>query len=167
MILSDFPMFVGVKWLKYSCNVTRTTTYEKWPDPSPNERPTFRVPNGQGHSCYTGYTFSSERGFEGTGHSVRYGKDLSGYYEITPTYVRKFADPVDDGSGNVTFSMVKIDYANEKTTTTYSKGGTGYGAIYADTRELPEDGQLIEGSADGTYCVIKVGGSFYYYEKSI
>lgn len=167
MILSDFPMFVGVKWLKYSCNVVTNTTYEQWPDPSPNARPVFGLPNGIGHSCYTGYTFSRERGFEGTGHSVRYGKDLTGYYQVAPDYVRMFADPVDDGSGNITFYMVKIDYASVRTTTTYSKGETGYGAIYADPRELPEDGQLIEGSADGKYCVIKVGGTFYYYEKSI
>ena len=74
---------------------------------------------------------------------------------------------MDKGTGWINYKCDNVAHAIKTVTTIYSKGDTSYGSIYVDKNEMPEDGQLIEGSADGAYCVIKVGGSFYYYEKSI
>lgn len=47
----------------------------------------------------------------------------------------------------------------------YRKGNTCYGEITAPDGALPEDGTLIEGSANGSYCVLKIGSTYYYYVK--
>lgn len=166
MIISDFPVFLGVKWLKYSCNAVTTKTYSQKPPEyvTPGYAPRTRT-NSSSYSVYTGYTFSEKSGFEGTGHTMCRGNALSGYYEVSDTQVVRYANETNNGNGTTNYSCPIIAEASEYSKTTYSKGGTDYGAVYVDKNELPESGQLIEGSASGSYCVIKVNGTIYYYEK--
>jgi hypothetical protein len=166
MILSDFPVFLGVKWIKYSCNAVTTTTYDQKPPEYVTQGYTPRSrKNSDSYSAYTGYTFSEKSGFEGTGHVMCRGNALSGYYEVGDVLVVRYDNETDGGNGNTNYQCPIIAEAYAHSKTTYSKGGTGYGAVYADKDELPDDGQLIEGSANDSYCVIKVDGTIYYYEK--
>jgi hypothetical protein len=166
MILSDFPMFVGVKWIKFDCKVTTQTTYTQ-------EIP-MKIELDINHSTdryeysYSDYYFTTANGFIG-GTRIRHdnGKNMTGYH-VTDTDVFVYGNnKVDLGNGWINYKCENVAHARKTVTTIYSKGDTIYGSIYADKNEMPEDGQLIEGSADGAYCVIKVGGAFYYYEKSI
>lgn len=166
MILSDFPMFIGVKWLKYSCNVVTDTTYTQ----SNISTYVMKKTENTYHMSryYTNYIFSEKYGFEGRDAQDRYGGQATGCYYVTDTVVWQYANPTyfEDQVGQYTqYTCPRVAEATKHTTTTYSKGGTGYGAVYVDKDDLPEDGQLIEGSADGAYCVIKVGNTTYYYEK--
>jgi hypothetical protein len=49
--------------------------------------------------------------------------------------------------------------------TVYSKGEVSYGAVVAEKDALPENGTLVSGSPYGSYCVIEINGTCYYYEK--
>jgi hypothetical protein len=48
----------------------------------------------------------------------------------------------------------------------YSKGSTSYGLVTAPEGSFPEGGTLIEGSATGSYCILLVNGTYYYYVKN-
>ena len=50
--------------------------------------------------------------------------------------------------------------------TIYYKGSTSYGNIFVPEGELPENGKLIEGSATGTYCILQIDSTYYYYERA-
>ena len=161
----DIPF--GVKWLKYSCNVVTNTTYTKQAIPS--NIPMNRTENSNHRIiCYSDYIFAEDRGFEGRNKHECYGNQATGYYYVDDTDVYQYANPTysENEFGQYTHytNCPHIAEAAKRTTTTYSKGGTGYGAIYVDKNELPESGQLIEGSADGEYCVIKINDTCYYYE---
>lgn len=45
------------------------------------------------------------------------------------------------------------------------KGDTHYGSFEVEEGELPESGKLIEGSATDSYCILDVGGTYYYYVR--
>ena len=85
MILSDFPMFVGVKWIKFACKVTTQTTYTQH---IPTE---FKLDiNESADSAeysYSDFYFTTEHGFTG-GTLVRHdnGKNMTGYH-VTDTDV--------------------------------------------------------------------------------
>lgn len=170
MILSDFPVFLGVKWLKFDCKVTTQTTFDRHAQPPININ-FYRTENSNHQViCYTDYIFSEQTGFTGTNsHKIR-GDQLTGYYYVDSEDVVEYANPTyseNQGGQYTRYDCIWIAHATRRTTTIYSKGGTGYGAVYADKDELPADGQLIEGSASDAYCVIRTGGNYYYYEKSI
>lgn len=169
MILSDFPVFLGVKWLKFNCNVVTTTTYEQWVYPS-NIPLRIRHYDNQKHTCYLDYYFTTDYGFIGSNEQKCYGNAMTGYY-VSSDSVYQYGTGEYVGSdygGPVTeYLCPMVAGATRHTTTTYSKGGTSYGAVYADKNDLPADGQLIEGSANDAYCVIRTGGTYYYFEKSI
>jgi hypothetical protein len=164
MILSDFPMFVGVKWLKFDCKVTTKTTYT---ETIPMElKLNINHPANEPTYSYSDYYFTTDSGFSG-GTNIRHenGRNMYGYH-VTDTNVYIYEnDKVDSGTGWITYNCRNVAHADKTVTTIYSKGDTIYAPIYIDDNELPESGQLIEGSANDSYCVIKVDGTIYYYEK--
>ena len=164
MIISDFPVFLGVKWLKFDCRVTTKTTYTdagfKLIDLHINQ------PADEYAYSYADYYFTTDQGFIGT-NQIRHnnGKNMTGYH-VTDTDVYLYENNgVDLGTGWIKYSCPNVATAYKNVTTTYSKGDTAYTPIYVDKNVLPESGQLIEGSASGSYCVLKVNGTMYYYEK--
>lgn len=166
MILSDFPVFLGVKWSKFDCKVTTKTTYT---ETTPTLF-TFSInqPADKYAYSYADYYFTTDQGFIGR-NEIKHdnGKNMSGYL-VHDTDVWAYENNgVDLGTGWINYTCPNVAKAYKNVTTTYSKGSTSYGAVYADKNELPADGQLIEGSANDAYCVIRTGGTYYYYEKTI
>ena len=70
------------------------------------------------------------------------------------------------GHYNYTYSCTIVAKQTRKLVSTeYSQGDTLYDTITVDDEVLPEEGTLIDGSATGSYCVLKIGGNYYYYVR--
>lgn len=152
------------KWAKYSCEITEAhyedtevsdLYFNSWYDSS--------IP------LYDSFEFSSEVGYSGIGLNTFYTTDdlteAVGKYHVTDERVVEITSLVKDNSW--------FDYEGTKVRertyfdTTYSKGSTSYGTVEAETGALPEDGTLIEGSVADGYCVLEIGGAYYYYVMEV
>ena len=161
---TEYDILFGVKWIKFDCKVTTQTTYTQ-------EIPTqFKLNINESADrieySYADYYFTTTNGFIG-GTQIKHdnGKNMTGYH-VTDTDVYEYGnDKVDLGSGWIEYHCKNVAHARKTVTTIYSKGDTSHGSIYADPMELPEEGQLIEGSPSDSYCIIKINGTCYYYER--
>ena len=175
---TGYDISFGVTWKKYNCDVT--TKKDKYIETTQNIGKTSTIQNGepkiseqewQKSTFYTGYTFSQTDGYKGTGAVRLNDPDSVGYYEInSSSQVWKVTSVVyvkEDTTyryHNVTSELV-AECTGGSTYTYYNKGSTLYGEITVDEGALPEDGTILKGSATGSYCVVKVGSTTYYYEK--
>lgn len=161
---TEYDILFGVKWSKFDCKVTTKTTYIETTPTSFTM--SINQPADKYAYSYADYRFTTDQGFIGT-NEIKHtnGRHMTGYHvEDTSVYVYE-DNGTDLGTGWIKYSCSNVAKAYKDVTTTYSKGSTSYGAVYVDKEDLPEEGQLIEGSASGSYCVIKVNGNFYYYER--
>lgn len=167
----------GVTWKKFSCAVT-DAHYTKKTVNSTAISDIATANNVTSTIVWNSYNFSEANGFtcdssqlttiypETADEAVgMYTRKLSGknhlMYEITSCVFTEKSS----GVYSVTTSGRMVARANY-TAESYGKGSTSYGEISVSEGELPEDGTLIEGSADGDYCVLKVGSTYYYYVKN-
>ena len=164
MILSDFPISVGVKWIKYNTTSKTVTTYKEETIYTPEFVYQTRI-STEYFNCSTGYTFSEDGGFRSTGYKQCLGSSMEGYY-VGSTTVHEWSPRIGTNGEYSEYNIKLVAKATQTKKTTYYKGDISYGSIYADKGEFPEEGSLIEGSATGKYCIVKVGGTVYYYEKA-
>lgn len=161
----------GTVWKKWSCKVEEPTS-------------TIYTKTAEGVGgittdslsvdsiIYADYSFWEHGGFEGEGSRYQVGSDqgtitdwIVGYYIVYETEVYKIIS-LDSEDGDVTCEIV--DACEEETVieeTTYSKGSITYGPLEAEEGELPESGVLVDGSATGDYCVLKINDNYYYYVR--
>jgi hypothetical protein len=157
-----------VLWNKYGCNSSYTIT--RYYDPCTMQGVYVKSSNWFNVSVGTGYGFSESSGYYLTGSSNMNSRtnDATGYYSTDDenVYVLSISDTsVFNGSTVYNYNMTAVASCSTEGYYTYSKGSTSYGSIASSSGKLPEDGTLIEGSADGDYCIINVNGNYYYYEK--
>lgn len=160
------PSIPMVTWNKYSA--TSKTSYGTHKTYSPGAggsystslfKPTSQLTVG------TGVSFSTSSGLSLTGSTKIVATDVVGYYyRISSTKAGKISASNTISSGS---QKILVQITNECFSfTTYSKGSTSYGTVQALPGELPEEGTFVSGSATGSYCVVKVGSTNYYYTKA-
>ena len=160
----------GVEWRKYSCDVSSSTYYVYTQDDSDFSLYASETEQTASTWGYPGYLFSPHSGYVMKGVREEYGP-ASGttgtYYASGGTVCMKHICRYDPASGK----YYKSDWIRRATKdgpyyeSIYSKGSTEYGSMRAPEGELPEAGTLVEGDVASDYCVLKVGGTYYYYEK--
>lgn len=168
---SDTPVDTSVTWSKYSVNAIAHSEYvETATTPTPMENVSYW--SDSNFTLYTGYKFSSAFGYSGTGGVQVNGANASGYYHVSNTEVVSIGEmvsesPSDDGTYNICYYSATLEAQATlvEKYLTYNKGTTSYGEISAENGAVPEGGTLIDGSVTGSYCVVTVNGTNYYYEK--
>lgn len=159
-----------VKWKKFSCNVDSETTYEETTSGVGTQYggESLYSTNFTIHA-YSDYEFSESSGFTGVDYYGRVpAADAIGYYDVSDEVVHRIDDVEETTSGGTDYLYIyktTVAKANSYTDTWYEKGSTEYGVVYAAKGKLPEDGEHKNGSATGRYCVLKIDGVYYYYEK--
>ena len=172
-----------VTWNKYTCYQGKSG-YEDMTDVSPNtghshvEGYIYRF--GTSLSAYSDYTLEYD-GYYGNFISMTITSTTSqsevedfitGAYELRDNgnwalvyrYDGVHSFSVDDNSIGIEFDLTEIASAYPENI--YFNQGVFISSIAVPEGELPEDGTLVEGSADGTYCVLEVNGTHYYYTRT-
>ncbi len=122
------------------------------------------------------YYFDEERGFCGVGGGVVETEDevgdAIGKYNVSTESVWLITDAAAEIQyGNYVGFEVAAELValcqQDGYYLKYTPSSTLYDTIEAEEGELPEDGELIEGSADGDYCVLYISDDdeYFYYEK--
>ena len=162
----------GASWGKYSCNVSsgyyteyQESDIEIWESCNLNS-PT---------KVYTSYTFSWDGGIELIGETTvtftssttlktvqrqLEGKYIGGWLRLS--YIKSVLQVQARETDFIVYGIYDSIYA-DWTPPEYNKGNTLYDSLTAPEGELPEDGTLIEGSYEEGYCVLEIGGTYYYY----
>jgi hypothetical protein len=162
----------GTKWAKYSCyTVEVPTSYTRVSSSGNWSIGDTRTTRHYSLSYHTGYYFSSSDGFVGTGYddANSWEEVPSSFYMLSNEIVWKMISckPIEDGSSafaEVTWECVGLCEAN--TETEYRQGSASYGTIEAEDGELPEEGNLLDGSPTGGYCVLlSPTHALYYYVR--
>jgi hypothetical protein len=165
---------LGVEWMKYSCNKRTESWYTQTSSGvGSTYNPTSYWGNSYEFTFYTGYEWGGgSQGWVGTGAVSVRPQEAVGYYNVYGDMVVhiEFTVPGPASPGlpkpNTTgLGGTIVAAANYSSTTIYSKGSTNYGVVYAEEGKVPDGGSLVKGSANGSYCVAKVGSTYYYYEK--
>lgn len=174
----------GVKWSKYSCTQTSDTGYVRKYDTVGNAKSEYKGVLNMNY--FSSYTFSSTKGFLNAGtawwNNTDYNAHIGHYVIPSSVHISNGVTTLD--GGEIVYKLESVDFLRDEThelgvlyqfnytieadstkstTYLYSKGSTSYGTITAESGELPEDGTLMDGSAYGGYCVLKIGTSYYYY----
>jgi hypothetical protein len=153
-----------VTWNKYKCKTSTTKTYYN-PRYDESSKGNTTLWGNSVCTVYASYTFDSTNGFVLTEQTSVRGSDALGYYDQghygENVELYGALNNIDNGYYCYTGYYFVCDVYSE---TKYSKGST-IGTVTAKPGELPEQGTLIEGSANGSYCVIKIKSTYYYYTK--
>lgn len=169
-----YSISFGVTWAKYSCEATEVQFdyYEMPNHPSIGRESTTQngVRSEHKMTVYEGYAFTKETGYFGTGAKSVYITSCVGYYRVVNSQVRRYVSVTfsheDDTYKYYDVTTVGVAEASGGgTITQYNKGSTSYGKITVDENVLPEQGTLVSGSATENYCVIRINGTNYYYQK--
>lgn len=162
----------GVAWRKWSCRVETVSFYTQVDYDGVThvgDTKTFEqvTANSIWFTSHSGWTWSESTGFSGDYADYRKvsPEEIVGRYNAVDTELRQFTDCVDHGDGTYDLTWECIGLAVEDGWDTYGKGTELLGVVSAGEGELPEDGEPVEGSADGSYCIVLVDGVHYYYEK--
>lgn len=172
-------------WKKYSCDVS--TIYTREDD---SEASAWEMNSTTGEleiTCYTNYSYDSETGkfsLSGTRVTVNawssadnygglwWGIGLQEYafplYYTTSSsgkYIKEVTETTITTKSHNKFRALALRNLGSTSETIYSQGSTSYGNIPVSYGSAPESGTLIDGSYTGSYCVLKVGGAYYYYVK--
>ena len=169
------------KWNKYNCKLTY-----RYSDPTAFAyEGTYIIGKSQWATLqtYTSYTFSESEGFQCAGDVIStsvngimpsaYTRHEDTYFSGgSQIYLIKSIDNCKgtwSDDGDITYVSIygtRYMATATKTIAAYSKGGVLYGTFKAEDGQLPEDGTLAEGSVYGDYCVLQVGSTYYYYERT-
>ena len=157
----------GVKWRKWSCDVSTDSSYTRTDD-GVGETKSFNVSiNSVWWTTFGDYYFDSNGGFQGDyGDYEKSTPDtIVGRYSVVDTELRQWISCEDNGDGTYTLVWEVVGTAEEDRYTVYRKGTTDYGIVSAEEGALPENGELVEGHPTGRYCAVLRDGTYYYYEK--
>lgn len=177
----------GTIWEKYNCEIFVEGGDYK-------EVPAYGGGNSYYNTttitCYDSYDFSTEDGYSGIGEGT-YNLPADSSSVIGKYMVSKYRDYArdilcssveridsfssqgdDDWPSSAPSGYTRcIKYTrvalSEETPLEYSyeQGYAHYGTIEVEDGELPENGELIEGSAKNSYCVLRIDGEYYYYVR--
>jgi hypothetical protein len=169
------------KWKKYNCILSY-----RYSDPTDfafegnyiSIIPTW----GEPFITYPSYTFSEAAGFRCTGEPIQTyasGSLLTSYSKHQGTYFGDIGSRIfkvvsvwgsdwvdDDTMDDVEIKGVRHEATATKTITGYGKGGKYYGPFTVADGQLPEEGTIVDGSVYEDYCVLQVGSTYYYYERT-
>ena len=154
-------IFGGVTWNKYSCT---TSYFYQQEDPSHgyNGSHLYGVETSE---FYSSYSWSEPQGFILSGKVTLPVSSAAGYYTGHQAQVYKIISVSPSTELGIKYTAQVRTVGLAMQCTSFSKGTTSYGEITVDEASLPEEGTLMRGSASDNYCVIKVDGTYYYYEK--
>lgn len=162
----------GVKWEKFDCVVETTTTWTR--DTNGSDVRTYFNISIANEMIWNARYFDSNRGLYGSDQAGIDFSDITSfvgkYYVKTDGTMSGKIDTCSMVAGSTTVcgvNLTSVHNATAEELTTFSQGTTSYGIATIAEGELPEEGTLIEGSADGDYCVLDVGGTYYYYVRQI
>lgn len=154
----------GAAWLKYSCD--SSTTYE-WTDARVGETGTYTL--WDRGALFTAYTFDEVEGFYGDGWdnyvTFEDASQAAGAYSFSSESVWQLGaiievhDQYGDTKG---YTYETTCVASAEAYTSYSKGSTSYGTIYADEDQQPEAGEVLEHGSD--HYVIRTASGAYWYQ---
>ena len=169
-----FESTSGVKWEKYNCNVSTTKTHTQVTSGTPLNTTGTHSHAGT-YTMYPNYSWGgSSTGYHvyGTGKTLSAaGTGAVGYYHMFWINNKYWAVhqvtsvTYNSSSGNYTCGYKVVAAETQTSKTNYSKGSTSYGTVTAPEGELPEAGTLTKGSATSSYCILKIGSTYYYYVK--
>ena len=168
---TGYDVSFGEAWNKYSCQVVANYSDQKEKDATATALSNNKT---KSYSYWTSYSYNKTNGtFTLTGLVSQTLGNSVGYYCVsmkgktggvegqTASYIYKVLSMTNTTpSFRLNGTMIYCD-----TTYTYYKGATPYGIVYVSDGEIPDGGSLVDGSIDGTYCVVKVGSEYYYYER--
>lgn len=168
-----------VKWQKYNCTYT-----SKWTQSQPNTTVgrTIKVNFGNSLTTYQTTSFSSSAGLSGSSARNTSITSSSTKSSVSNAILGRYYLEQKETEHNAIYISQVVNYSKQSIyanimiqgsvknkatkTTTYKKGSTSYGTLQADEGTVPEGGTLCDGSLDGSYCVAKVGSTYYYYVKA-
>ena len=161
----------GAKWKKYSCYQDEVpTSYIRVS--STDEWSIGDTEVGHYYSLHydDGYSFSSSDGFisTGSGEAESMEEIPSVCYRVSDEMVWKMISctPIEDPSYSafveVTWECVDLCVGDE-TEMVYMQGDTFYGTIEVEDGELPEEGELLDGSPTELYCVLFCADGYEYF----
>lgn len=165
----------GVTWKKYNCEYD-IGEFEEVGTPH------------YGRNCYSAdfysdYEFSALYGFTGVGDSIYRQSNNTMHGEPSDAfgmyYIEEYLEysnhkmsqevlRVEDGLvkyNNVNYFSAEIVACAEAPLYYYWSDDGYIGEITTAEGEFPEDGEIIDGSPDDSYCIIDVNGYIYYYVK--
>lgn len=169
-----YSVSFGIPWNKYSCNVTNGYVQIT---PS-GKTGTFSYTGktaDKPSSLYEDYTFTTENGYKGGTACTKTYSYISisrpTLYRVSSTYVQSAVfskrETLDNSTGRSRFTFNYTETAKaERTVISATKGSTSYGTVSVPEGEVPDGGTLYEGSVTGDYCIVNVGGTYYYYERA-
>ena len=158
----------GVEWKKYNCNANTYTSTQYYTSSQyvGNTGNLIYNSTSEWPTMYKYYAWSSSTGYYGTNGITQatpgYIVGSSGSYQVV--YLLKSRSS-SNSKWYYAYEIVASAYPSTSSYTTYSKGSTSYGTVIADEGSYPENGSLIEGGPTNSYCILYVGGAYYYYEK--
>lgn len=162
----------GVKWEKFDCVVGTTTAWTR--DTNGSDLRAYLSFSAANTMVWNNRYFDSKRGLYGSDQTGIDFSDITSfvgrYYVTTDGTMSGKIDTCAFVAGSTAVcgvNLTSVHNATAEELTTFYQGTTSYGIVTITEGELPEEGTLIEGSADGDYCVLDVGGTYYYYVKQI
>lgn len=160
----------GIPWRKWSCQqVDETGGYEQVESSGVHTvGDTFTQTASSGSArwaAFSAYSFDGDVGFCLTGYGVATPETIVGRYQGSDDVIYQCIACEENGDGTYTLMWEYIGFAACDSWCSYQKGDTDHGVVYAPEGQLPEDGSLADGSAAGSWCVVLVDGTLYYYEK--
>ena len=162
----------GVVWKKYNCYQTETYLHEDYSSAADGANTIVSY-----STVYSSYDFSEELGYYGCDIEANTDSDtycvgfyyIDSYMEGTDVVNVVYELMSDLGGGEYYAEAVaaSIGYPQGYV---YEKGSTYYGDITADEGTQPEDGTVVAGDINGSWCVVyRYDGQYwryYYYEKA-
>lgn len=164
----------SVEWKKY--NAIRTVHYYYEEDDivagGEGETTLLEVPDGGTLTMFfSDYSFISSGGissggYYGLGSRVSHpvGEGI-GNYMVNHTRVYIVSGAELNGDIWTYTGMLVARASIIDSSFSYPKGQIDYGSVYSSYGDLPEDGTLVDGSVNDSYCVLKIGNDYYYYER--
>lgn len=177
----------GTNWEKYDCEIVQEGGYYEEVAPGGSGVGYYTSTT---LTLYDSYEFSAEDGYIGIGEgtyslpadcSSAVGKYMVRKYThislktlySTVELIDSFSSQGDDDwpsnapSGHTRcYRYTAVALAEDiPVEHSYEQGYVHYGTIEAEEGELPENGELIEGSATDSYCILRIDGEYYYYVR--
>ena len=118
-------------------------------------------------NAYDSFTFSESEGYIGGGGPKSYScTSLSEAQAIESKYFIHAPNDIfqiDVESYSYYNKTVSLGNSHRMATVTYTQGDSKQGVVVTEEGAIPTEGELIEGSIDAGYCVLKIDSSYYYY----
>lgn len=161
----------GSVWKKYSCEETTEavgyTEVDSTDSVAVGDTSTatyYRV------SYSSDYRFDEENGFIGIGGGYATSADemnsVSGYLVYDEeVWAITSVELLQESPLRVEITLECVALCVPVTEDLYVQGPDYYGSFEVEDGELPENGELIDGSATDPYCVLDVDGTYYYYVR--